>query len=239
VSVSMHKTYAPTQPAPIHVLIGQSANGQITGIRLSTERPYPADHFDESHHGTVWTADTPTSNYDTFADKILDLSHASGYADENTTEWVAGERIAGNFHTPTNRERATLRAIEAELIRAGFPNMHTAAVACQRFGLATDDDACGNHFAYQNADGWHFASIFFETSGDWQTELIAPNGASPRRIATAILVRLADYQVIHTADLTPAYRARVAFGLWRTTPHRKNLAHRIHRARTRISISTR
>lgn len=234
-----------TQPAIAYITVAQLPNGRVSSVTVSNDyAPDPMEAFMGEPRATVWTTPMPEYEGDPAnAVKVLDLALSSEYQDQAGGEWAYGEREEIKFRHDHTGERAYLRNVEARLIRAGFLDAYTGMVRNQGYGLTL---VGGNeHYAYKENDGWHFASEDCVSFEGWyaRPSTIAPAGASPRRVAAAIVACLADHGVIDTTDLPLLHRAHVRYALWRMTPNWSNFKFRtrkrLDRYRRRITVRTR
>ncbi|MGA5411510.1 hypothetical protein ACPCSC_30185 [Streptomyces lavendulocolor] len=228
---------------PLYLTITQRPDGRIDSVTVTDTAPFPEDLY-SSIRSTVWT--TPVPEYEDSpanAAKVLDLALSGTYRHEDGRQWANGERAAANFHTPHNPERATLRAVEAHIIRAGHLDVTTGPVQCQGYGLTiiTGNHHGGQHDVYRHTDGtWQIAMQDITSCEGWYVfpGTLAPANASPRAVAAAILAHV--YNGTETRELRPLARLRVAYVRWRRTPHFQNLKYRamqrLDRYRRRVTV---
>ncbi|MGW0757093.1 hypothetical protein ACWD1Y_11495 [Streptomyces sp. NPDC002814] len=236
-------TTAAPQPA-LYVNVEQAPNGEIARVSLSRYDFDAEEVFSDSPRITVWAAPSPTYGGDyAHASKVLDLAVSNLYRDQDGNGWAEGERAATRFHYDYTKERAFLRTVEAHLIRAGFTNAYTGMVACQQYGVRLA--GADNHYAFRNSHGWHLATDDCTSVEGWylQPGILAPAGASPHRVAAALLVNLVAAEEIEPAQLSLLWRLRTRTGVFRATPHWANLKfrarQRLDRYRRRVTIRTR
>ncbi|AWI32645.1 hypothetical protein [Streptomyces tirandamycinicus] len=233
-----------TGPAHLHITIAQLPDGRISSVEISGPAPDSEELWYDEPRATVWTGLTPDADDDdrAMATKVLDLAMSPEYRQTNGHDWAEGERNAFAFHFDHTEERAFLRTVEAHLIRAGYLDAHVGSVACHSFGLTLAGSA--EHYAYNGDGGWRFATEDCTTAeGAYEYRApIAPADATPRRVAAAILVHLADAGEIEPAALAPLHRIPVRYGLWRITNwahFTRRMGQRLDRYRRRITARTR
>ncbi|KIF05175.1 hypothetical protein PL81_14695 [Streptomyces sp. RSD-27] len=245
-SVSLDKNPATLHDAepPLYIVVRQRPDGRISEVGLTDTAPDPIDAFSANLRATVWTTPVPEYEGDTaYAAKVLDLTVETGYRDENGHNWSEGERKAAAFHHNHTSERAHLRATEAHLIHAGLTDTYTGLTHGQGFGLIID--AAAEHFVFADPtrNGWAFATEDSFPGEDWCIDpgIIAPLNTSPRRLATAVLTRLAELDAVELADLSPLLRLRVTYGMRRLliANAKYRLRQITRRYRHRITVRTR
>ncbi|MFJ5142965.1 hypothetical protein [Streptomyces sp. NPDC088707] len=233
-SVTLDK---PSAPEPLFIAVSREPDGRIADVTVSLDAPDPETVWTSTLDTTVWT--TPAPDYDgdaARAVKVLDLALSADYRDSDGHTWSEGERQNRAFHTHS-QERATLRTIEAHIIRAGLLDVTTGVAQCQGYGLTVITGHChgGHHVVVQGPDGWEIAMQDFTDDSGWSAaETIAPATASPRTVATAILAYVYDGTETR-GELRPLARLRVAYAQWRRTPHWKNFKYRAGLLRWRIT----
>ncbi|MFJ5588289.1 hypothetical protein ACIQCG_00900 [Streptomyces noursei] len=146
--------------------------------------------------------------------------------------------------TGSTPDRATLRAVEAHIIRTGHLDVSTGPVPYQCYGLTiiTGNHHGGQHHVFRHTDGTWGIAMDDCTSYDGLYLFpgqLAPANASPRAVATAILAHV-DAGTKTRGRLRPLARLRVAYAQWRRTPHWKNFKYhaglRLDRYRRRITV---
>ncbi|WP_433860236.1 hypothetical protein [Streptomyces kronopolitis] len=228
----------------LYITITQLPDGRINAVTVADLEPWDDTTLLSDSRNTVWTTPIPEYEGDpASAIKVLDLAHSRTYRHENGGEWSEGERVAHAFYAQHNAERATLRSIEAHIIRAGHLDVTTGVVQCQGYGLTIVTGNCygGQHDVFQRADGtWQIAMQDCTSYDGWYVfpGTLAPATASPRAVAAAILAHVYDGCEMR-GELRPLARLRVAFVQWRSTPHWKNFKyrarHRFDRYRRRVT----
>ncbi|MET9528172.1 hypothetical protein [Streptomyces coeruleorubidus] len=209
----------------LFISVATTADGRVESVQVSELEPYADDTLYRSGRTTVWTVEYPEySDTDTFdADKTLDLAHTFRYRHQDADGWVKGERIAADFYASNSPERATLRAIEAHLIQAGYLDAYTGMVMCQGYGLTLIQGG-EEFYVFRMSDGWHRAMRDHTSCDGWYEfpGVFAPADASPRRVANEIIDELACIDLDLYERLPLRHRARVyvrTFG-WRARLHR-------------------
>jgi hypothetical protein len=204
----------------LYISIAQTADGRIESVQVSELEPYADETLHSNGRTTVWTVELPeyTDAEATDADKTLDLANTGVYRHQDPEGWVKGERIAHDFYRSNSPARAELRAIEAHLIQAGYLDGYTGMVACQRYGL-TLTDGSEEFYVYRAQGAWRHALRDHTDCDGWYEYpgILAPADASPRRVANAIIDRLADFNADLYERLPLRHRARIyvrSFG-WR------------------------
>ncbi|MEU1221300.1 hypothetical protein [Streptomyces microflavus] len=246
-SVSLGKsgdalTTDDTFPA-LYLEISQLPDGRIATV-TAADRPSLAESiFQWSPRTTIWTTTAPRHGSSSHAVKVLDLALSSGYRSDDTEQWTTGERATSAFYAHGNTDRATLRTVEAEIIRAGHLDVNTTVVQHQGYGLSviTGNHHGGHNDVFRDADGsWRIAMNDCTSYDGWYIYpgTLAPANATPRAVAAAILAHV--YDGSDTTELRPRARLRVAFVQWRRTPHWANFKFHagqwIARRRRRITV---
>ncbi|MEU6632911.1 hypothetical protein ABZ905_32195 [Streptomyces parvus] len=240
-SVTLAKAANAPDATPLYLTITQDSDGKISTVTVADLPPLDDDTLMDSSRNTVWA--TPLPDYEgdpANAIKVLDLALSHTYRDNDGHVWSIGERAAHTFYETRSTERATLRTIEAHILRAGHLDVHTGPVRLHGYGLTLTNGEEFYVFRNGPTDPWEIAMKTWDDCYGWTTPTeIARATASPRAVAAAILAHVYDGTETR-GELRPVTRAHVAYLQWRTVPHWKNLKYRarerFNRYRRRITV---
>lgn len=244
VTVDNSNDATPDAGSAWYITVSSLPDGRVTSVELSDVAPYNDTTFMDDPRATVWQSPLPEYEGDrAHAVKVLDLALSDDYRDENGALWAKGEQLAYEFHNDYTADRALFRTVQARLTLAGYPHSYVGMVSCQDYGLTLSD--ANEYWVFRDKRGWRFATKDYVDIYGWDLhpEPIAPAGASPRRVAVAILVHLASLGELDTGTLSPLHRIRVQCSLRRIKPNWEYFTYRVREAhrryRNRITVRVR